>query len=115
MRDIVDVYNKIIKIIPDDKIELKSLLKEFIDSIWNKAPEVRRGPETFVPFGNILINYIPNILELTHDEPRWKFDVRDIFEGNLTREEENELASEIERNADDLYDIEFEKRLNQNT
>ena len=89
MRDIQDVYNKIIKIIPDDQIKIKSLLEEFINSIWNKAPEVRTGPETFVPFGNILINNIPNILELTHDEPRWKFDVRDIFDDNLRCDEEN--------------------------
>jgi hypothetical protein len=110
MRDIIEVYNKIIKVIPDDQVELKTLLKEFIDSLWNKAPEIRRGPETFVPFGNILINNISNILELNHDEPRWKFDVRDIFEGNLTRDEENGLISEIERNTEDSYDIEFQKK-----
>lgn len=110
MRDIVDVYNQIIKIIPNDEVELKSLLKEFIDSLWNKAPEVRRGPETFVPFGNILINNIPNILELTHDEPRWKFDVRDIFEGNPTQEEENALLSNLERNLEDSYDMGFQKK-----
>ncbi len=89
MRDIIEVYNKIIKVIPDDEVELKTLLKEFIDSLWNNAQEVRRGPETFVPFGNILINNISNILELTNNEPKWKFVVRDIFEGNLTCDEEN--------------------------
>lgn len=44
LRDIVDVYNKIIKVIPDENIEFKNDLKKYIDSLWNKAPE------TFIPF-----------------------------------------------------------------
>ena len=110
MRDIIEVYNKIIDIIPDDQVEVKSLLNEFIDSLWNKAPEIRRGPETFVPFGNILINNIPNILELNHSEPRWKFDVRDIFEGNPTCDEQNVIISETEWNQYDAYDEAFQKK-----
>lgn len=110
MRDIVEVYNKIIKVIPDDQVKLKSSLKEFIDLLWNQAPEIRKGPETFIPFSNILLNYIPNILELNHNEPRWKFDVRDIFEGNPTRDEENMMISEIERKCDDLYDEKFQEK-----
>jgi hypothetical protein len=82
LRDIVDVYNKINFIIPNDYVEFKKELKNYIDSLWNKAPEVLRSAETYIPFSYILMKYIPNICDLTTDEPSWKFNVKNIFEGN---------------------------------
>jgi hypothetical protein len=84
-RDIESVYDKIIQIIPINKNTTKLIeeLKDFIDTLWNKAPEVRRSAETFIPFMNILIKNIPNIMELKNDDDKWKFDVRDIFAGNI--------------------------------
>ena len=87
-RDIVDVYDKIIKVIPDENTEFKNELKKYVKTLWNKAPEVRRGPETFMPFANILLTYVPNILNLTHNDPRWQFDVLAIYNGEPTLEEE---------------------------
>jgi hypothetical protein len=81
MRDIYDVYISIYEVIPKECIEFKTALKKYIDSLWNQAPEVCRSSETFIPFANILIEYIPNIFELTDEEPIWKFNVRNIFKG----------------------------------
>jgi hypothetical protein len=100
MRDIVEVYNKIIAVIPDEQIELKNDLIKYIDTQWNKLPEIRKSPEAFVTFSNILFTHIPNIDQLTHEEPRWKFNTRDIFEGVNTLEED---SAEI-RKQEDSYD-----------
>jgi len=81
MRDIYDVYIKINEVIPKEYIEFKNKLKKYIDSLWNKAPEVCRSAETFIPFANILIEYILNIFELKNKDQMWKFDVRNIFNG----------------------------------
>ena len=59
--------------------KLKLLLKEFIDLLLNKESWVCKYSETFVSFGNILISNIPNILEITRDEPGWKFDIRNYI------------------------------------
>ena len=87
-RDIIDVYTQIDAAIPDEYVELKRDLKTFIDSIWNLAPEVRRGPSTYLPFADILLEHIPTIRALDNAEPVWKYNVRDIFAGKpiaLTR------------------------------
>ena len=81
-RDIINVYNKIIYIIPNNYTEFKEELKNYIDSLWNKAPEVRSSSETYIPFRYILIKHISNITDLEDDEPSWIFDVKNIFEGN---------------------------------
>ena len=78
-RDIIDVYDRINSVIPDDQINIKLALKSYINSIWNLAPEVRRGPEAYIPFQNILMINIPNIVNLTDDDPKWIIMVRDIF------------------------------------
>ena len=58
LRDIEDVHKKIIVYIPDEKLELKNSLNEYIDSIWNLAPEIRSSAGTFVPYINILTQYL---------------------------------------------------------
>jgi hypothetical protein len=78
-RDITDVYKRIDSVIPDDQKHIKLALKSYIDSIWNLAPEQLRGPDTYIPFQNILITNIPNIVNLTDDDPKWMSMVRDIF------------------------------------
>ena len=81
LRDIYDVYEIINSYIPFEYNELKKDLKNYIDSIWNQAPEVRRSSETYIPFANILIKYIPNISCLEPNDDKWKFNIKDIFEG----------------------------------
>ena len=80
-RDIIDVYAQIDAAIPDEYVELKRDLKTFIDSIWNLAPEVRRGPSVYLPFADIVVEHIPTIRALDNAEPVWKYNVRDIFTG----------------------------------
>lgn len=82
-RDIMDVYNSIDSVIPDDQKNIKLALKSYIDSIWNLAPEQRRGPDAYIPFQNILITNIPNIVNLTDDDPKWMITVRDIFSNKV--------------------------------
>jgi hypothetical protein len=81
MRDIIDVYEKINEVIPLKCNKFKKELKNYIDSLWNQAQEVRMSSHTFIPFANILIKHIPNILHLSNEDERWKFNVRDIFNG----------------------------------
>lgn len=82
LRDIYDVYEIIDSYIPYEYNELKKDLKDYIDSIWNQAPEVRRSSDTYIPFANILIKYIPNISDLQPNDEKWKYNIKNIFEGN---------------------------------
>ena len=82
-RPIEQVYKLIIEQIPQDQIKLKLELEQFIESIWNKAPEVRSSGEVYLPFANILSKYIaphePNL-------SGWKKKVVDIFNGTTDTE-----------------------------
>ena len=53
--------------------------QNYIDSLWNIAPEVRRSSHTYIPYFNIMSKYIPNITELKDSDPEWWFECRDIF------------------------------------
>lgn len=78
-RPIEQVYGKIIKQIPQDQVDLRVELEKFIEGIWNKAPEVRRGPELYLSFAHILAQHIdPHESHLSG----WKKQVVDIFNGN---------------------------------
>jgi hypothetical protein len=79
-KDIRDIVSTINDEIPPDYIEFKQSLKNYIEtSIWNKAPEVRVSKEMYLPFLSILLQYIPNLSELTDNDPVWMFSVRNIF------------------------------------
>jgi len=81
-RLIEDVHDRIIKVIPETETDLLQDLDKFINSIWNKAPEVRCSSEVYVPYYNILWNH--GFGELDRDQdPDWKFHVRDIFAGRM--------------------------------
>ena len=99
-RDIIDVYEKINEVIPNEYNEFKKELKDYIDSLWNQAPEVRMSSHTFIPFSNILIKYIPNIIHLSNEDLIWKFNVRDIFNGNLILREENNISYKLKEKND---------------
>lgn len=75
LRDIVNVHSQIYAIIPKENEEFREELEEFINSTWNLAPEVRSGPEVYIPYTNILYKYIPN------PNCDWQIKVRDIFNG----------------------------------
>ena len=73
------VYKQIIEKIPESEPELKINLNKFMESIWNKPPEVRSGLEVYLPFAHILAQHIqPHESNFTG----WKKDVVDIFNTN---------------------------------
>jgi hypothetical protein len=80
-RDIGDVYDKIIVVIPDEYVEFKNELTNYIKSLCYTAPELRCSSDTYMPFARILLDHIPNICELTMEDELWKKNVRDIFRG----------------------------------
>ncbi len=78
-RFIEDVHKKILEQIPTNQTEFREELQNYIDSLWNIAPEVRRSSHTYIPYFNIMVKYIPNITELKDSDPEWWFECRDIF------------------------------------
>jgi hypothetical protein len=77
-RNIIDVYLEINDIIPNEFNELKDELKIYIDSLWNKAPEVLISSSTYIPFGNILNKHISKI---ENNNQQWIYEISNIFEG----------------------------------
>lgn len=78
-RFIEDVHEQIIRCIPEEEADFRLELNDYINSTWNKAPEVRKSAETFIPYYYILSKYISSFSELNEAEPKWKFDIIDIF------------------------------------
>ena len=81
-RLIEDVHDRIMAVIPETETVIRGDLEIFISSTWNKAPEVRMGPEVYSPYFYILLNNIENYGRLVEGvDEGWKFEVRDIFAG----------------------------------
>lgn len=68
-----DVLSDIVKLIPTSQNSLIDELYNFKETLHNKAPEVRRGSECWIPFINILNFYIPNI------EEDWQIAIKNII------------------------------------
>ena len=78
-RLIEDVHEKIYKLIPLEQVELRRELDTFIQTLWNIAPEVRSGPEAYIPYASILSKWInPNAENLV----LWQNRVIAIFTGS---------------------------------
>lgn len=92
-RYIDDVHKKIYNAIPSSEIDLRQELNDYMASIWNKAPEVRKTSETYLPYYFILQKYIPNIDNLSPTDPIWFYKCRNIFcnleDSNLDNEEQS--------------------------
>jgi hypothetical protein len=75
-RDVVDICQKIIDIVPVSEATLLIQLLKFKDSLWNQAPELRKDATLWKPLGNILNQNIDSfdeewqkkILKLFNDE-----------------------------------------------
>ena len=78
-RMIDNVYKSMFIIIPDSEIELHKELKEFISSLFYKAPEFRMSTEVYIIYFNILLKYIPKYFILNDSDPKWMLKCRDIF------------------------------------
>ncbi len=80
-RLIEEVYKQIDTKIPESEIQFRTELKKYVESLWNKAPEVRMGPEVYIPFIAILEKYInPHAENL----PQWQLDIINIFNDTYT-------------------------------
>ena len=71
--NVIDVYIKIKKIIPDDEIKLKNEMEIYIDTLFNQAPEVLVSKYCWIPFINILNNNIPTLYK------EWHFEIKKII------------------------------------
>jgi hypothetical protein len=60
-RNVSDVIDKILEIIPSTEIILIDQLTEYNKSLWNQSPESLLSKENWVPFMNILNKNIPRI------------------------------------------------------
>jgi hypothetical protein len=60
-RDVTDVIEKILEIIPSTETVLIDQLTKYKDSLWNKAPEVLCARECWVPLMEILNKNVPRI------------------------------------------------------
>lgn len=72
-RKVTDVYKQILPIIPQDKNILRNELKEYIDSLWNIAPEELSSGYFWKPFIDILNS---NIFEIKED---WEQNIKTIL------------------------------------
>jgi len=75
VRLIEKVIDKMLEVIPVTEAMLIRDLKDYRESLWNKAPEVRSGPECFLPVQRLLCRHI-----LLFDEG-WKTNLLRIFNG----------------------------------
>jgi len=71
--NVIDIYLKIKKIIPEDETNIKNELEIYISSLWNKAPEVLVSKHCWIPFINILNDNIPNVYK------DWHFEIKKII------------------------------------
>jgi hypothetical protein len=88
-RLIDDVHKQIIQLIPLEQISLREELENFIKSLWNKAPEVRLGPEVYIPYAEILAKWINPFNENLSD---WESQVVSIYNGvDINKQYEEEM------------------------
>ena len=65
-RSVIDVIKLVAQIIPENETELIVELSKYVKSLFNKAPELLIGAECWIPFINILNQYIPDMKEVWH-------------------------------------------------
>jgi hypothetical protein len=62
-RSIIDVSKQIINIIPKNETQLINRIENFIEPLWNQAPELLNSSFYWTPFLLILNEEIPIITE----------------------------------------------------
>lgn len=73
MRSVVEVIIELLKIIPENEIQLIKDLTKYKQSIWNQAPEIKTG-ECWYDLTIILNNNIENA-----NDAEWKKEILSIF------------------------------------
>ena len=74
-RSVDKVLKKIIELVPEEEEKIKTALNEYLDSLWNKAPEVRRSFECWYPLQKILSSQISTF------DKEWKQQILKEFNG----------------------------------
>jgi len=72
-RDVADICKKILDIVPDSEIELLYQVRTLYESLWNKAPEIRKGHLLWKYLGNILNKNIDSV------EKEWQQKIVKLF------------------------------------
>jgi hypothetical protein len=72
-RSVTDIIPKLFEIIPSQEIDLINSLNQFNDTLWNKAPEILKSQEYWIPLQNILNFHLNNI------DNKWKEKLVKIF------------------------------------
>jgi hypothetical protein len=80
-RFVDDILKKVLEVIPSDEVNLRKELNLYFRSLDNKAPEIRRAAECWIPFINILNYFIPDKVE------DWHMKIRDILENKEIQHE----------------------------
>lgn len=66
LRSVIDVIKLLTNIIPKNEIELINELNKYVKTLYNKAPELLKSSDCWIPFIHILNYYIPDIIEDWH-------------------------------------------------
>jgi len=77
-RCVVDTIDQLLNVIPDEELYLINILIDYKESLWNKAPEVRKSSECWLPLRNILAKQITNF------DNEWKRQMLNIFNGTIS-------------------------------
>jgi hypothetical protein len=72
-RDVKEIIITIMEIIPETEIELLKDLNILKDNLAFKPPELRKTGYCWIPFTNLLNNYIPEIKE------EWQIKIQNIL------------------------------------
>jgi hypothetical protein len=64
-RKVTDIYRKILLVLSYNESILKNELDEYINSLWNKAPEQLSSSECWIPFLNILNDHYNDTDDIT--------------------------------------------------
>jgi hypothetical protein len=74
-RDVYEVCDKILILVPDTEDELIYQLMQFRETLWNQAPELRKSSIFWKPLTNILEKNIKSFNE------EWQRNVLKLFNG----------------------------------
>jgi|UniRef100_A0A6C0HDZ2 hypothetical protein len=72
-RDVVQVMEKMLEIIPASEIELIDDIKIYKDALWNQAPEAKRTKDCWIPITSIMNHHITSI------DSHWKIQLAKLF------------------------------------
>jgi hypothetical protein len=94
-RLIEEVNKKIYRAIPVEQIKFRKELLNYMETLWNKAPEVRSGPDVYMQYASILAKWIDPHCE---NLKPWEKNIIDIFNGveEKTEEKTEEMKVDIE-------------------